>query len=220
MAVTGHYVAGRIRSSAIPYVKTYGECVLRDVVPVLTGLSYRASHFDSPQEAQDAGGVYFGTIYAIRQSTLNLFAVGLFHLVEQQLADLCGDDCFEVKPPGDTRVSDVAKWYLKHFGLKFESLPDWATIDELRLVANAVKHADGSAADQLRHVRPELLEAPGLRGMFPAGFGVDSSIRLPLAGHDLYVSEEVFRGYSEAANSFFESIALYFEQHGDEYYPN
>lgn len=42
MATTGHYVAWRVRVSAIPYVKAYGECALRDVVAAFGDLERRA----------------------------------------------------------------------------------------------------------------------------------------------------------------------------------
>jgi hypothetical protein len=37
---------------------------------------------------------------------------------------------------------------------------DWARIDELRLVANSVKHAEGPSAQQLRELRADLFQNP------------------------------------------------------------
>lgn len=242
MATTGHYVAWRVRVSAIPYLKAYGECVLRDVVGAFGDLERRADEVanaaferygaqpagenfdgdmgDFAERAQDEGIAFYQTMFAIRQSTLNLLAVGLFHLVEQRLADLCRDASFDVAPPGDTKIAVVASWYRDHFGLELSALPDWATTDELRLVANAVKHAEGGSAEELRNIRPQLFQHPAIRKLLPEeDFRIALPVDLPLAGEGLYVSEEFFRGYSEAASRFFESIANYFDQHGDAYYP-
>lgn len=236
-------MAWRVRVSAIPYVKAYGECVLRDVVPAFGNLETRANEVanaaferygaepagedfdgdmsDFAERAEDEGIDFYQTMFAIRQSTLNLFAVGLFHLVEQELADLCRDGAFDVAPPGDTKIAEVARWYGDHFGLDLSALSDWHTMDELRLVANTVKHAEGASSEQLRNIRPQLFQHPAVRELLPEeDFGAALPIQLPLAGESLYVSAEFFCGYSEAANRFFESIANYFEQHGDEYYPH
>lgn len=44
------------------------------------------------------------------------------------------------------------------------------------------------------------------------------TIRLPLAGEDIFVTTEVFSEFSEAANSWFAEIAEYFWAHKDEHY--
>lgn len=235
-------MAWRVRVFAIPYFKTYGECILRDVVAAFGDLERRADEvasaaferygaepvgedFDGDmgafaERAQDEGIDFYQTMFAIRQSTLNLLAVGLFHLVEQQLANLCRDGAFDIAPPIDTKFAVVERWYSDHFGLDLSALPDWATMDELRLVANTVKHAEGGSARELRNIRPRLFQHPAVRELLPEeDFRGRLPVHLPLAGENLYVSEEFFRGYSEAVNRFFESIANYFDQHADAYYP-
>ena len=93
---------------------------------------------------------------SVRQAMLNLLAAGLYHLAEQQLADSYRDASFHVDPPPDTNVGLVSDWYSAHFGLDLKTLPSWAVFDELRLVANAVKHAEGAATRQLRERRLEF----------------------------------------------------------------
>jgi len=90
----------------------------------------------------------------------------------------------------------------------------------MRLVANVVKHAEGRSAEDLRSIRPELLENPLARDLWPNEHTpFVEPVRMPLAGDDLYVTEELFRIYGEAANQFFADIATYFETHGNEFYP-
>lgn len=236
-------MAWRVRSSPAPYVKAYGECVLRDVLPAFSDLVKKAdkvAHAEfqrlgslpadensngdmsaAAEAAEEKGQVFYDTMVALRQSTLNLFAAGLFHLVEQQLADLCVDGAFEVLPPTDTKLSVVAEWYNRHFNLNLASLEVWPKIVELRLIANAVKHAEGGAAQRLRDLCPELFQHPSLRELFPdfPFMHTAPSLRLPLAGDDFYVTDERFSDYSEAANRLFELIAEYFEAHADDLYP-
>jgi hypothetical protein len=240
MATTGHYVAWRVRRSATPYVTAYGECVLRDVMAGFSNLEKRADEvanaaferygsepagddFDGDmsvfaERAEDEGIAFYETTFALRQATLNLFTAGLFHLLEQQLADLCRDASFDVAPPNDTRLAIVARWYGDHFQLQLEIFPEWTTINELRLIANSVKHAEGGSAEELRRIRPELFEHPSVPDLLNYSPPI-LPVRLPLAGNDLYVSEDAFRRYSQAATQFLVNIAAHFEAHGDEYYP-
>jgi len=155
----------------------------------------------------------------LRQAMLNLFAVGLFHLVEQELADLCRDASFDVEPPRDAKIEVVAEWYRNHFALDLSQLASWPTIDELRLVANASKHAEGSAARQLRERRPELFHSPVLREIHAEASFPAWPIFRPLAGEDFYVTPETLQQYVDEAVRFMSEVANYFEHHCDEYYP-
>jgi len=243
MSVKGRYMAWRVRSSPAPYVKAYGECVRRDVLPAFSDLVKKAhkvarAEFQrlgslpadenssgdmsaAADAAEEKGQVFYDTMIALRQTTLNLFAAGLFHLLEQQLADLCVDGAFEVPPPTDTKLSIVVEWYNRHFNLDLASLPVWTKIDELRLIANAVKHAEGGAAQRLRDLDPKLFQNPSLREVFPdfPFMHTALSLRLPLAGDNFYVTDERFSEYSEVANRMFELIAEFFEAHTENLYP-
>lgn len=97
---------------------------------------------------------------SLRQTMLNLLATGLFHLAEQQLAVLGQDAGFENRQPKSTTLEDVVKWYKSTLRLDLRSLSEWPLIDELRLVANTAKHAEGKSSDDLRILRPELFCDP------------------------------------------------------------
>lgn len=242
MPVTGLYMAHRVHHGAIPYLKAFGQYVTDYVEPVFANLAGRANAIAAlefkrlgeqnagedcdgdlsvaAETAQDKGQVFYDTMVSIRQTSLNLSAAGLFHLLEQQLADLCRDGAFETLPPRDTKLSDVETWYLKHFNLVLFNLSAWPKIQELRLVANAVKHGEGNSAARLRDMRPDLFQNPALRELsrnLPEIYTAPT-VRLPLAGEDIFVTSEVFSEFSEAANSFFAEIAEYFIAHEEEQY--
>ena len=93
--------------------------------------------------ALDEGISYFSLRFSIRQGVLNLFAVALYHTFEQQFQLGKMDD--ELKLRKITR----------------DDFPSWRVIkDELRLVANTVKHAEGPSAKQLFRKRPDLFKNP------------------------------------------------------------
>lgn len=242
MPVTGLYMAHRVHHSAIPYLKAFGQYVMEDVVPVFASLTERANAIaalefkrfgEQPagedcdgdmgvaaEAAQDKGQAFYDTMVAIRQTSLNLFAAGLFHLLEQQLADLCRDGAFEAAPPSDTKLSVVSTWYRKNFNLDLTNFPAWPKIEQLRLLANSVKHGEGSSAAELRAIRPDLFQNPDLCELFQdfPEIYTAQAVRLPLAGEDIFVTTEVFLEFSGAANSLFAEIAEYFVAHEDEHY--
>jgi hypothetical protein len=239
MAVTGHYMAWQVRTSAVHNTSAFVECILRDLLPAFGDIEKKSEaaadagfkRLGSRPAGEDCDGdmsslaetatekgiAFYETMTAIRQATLNLYAVGLFHLLEQCLAHLCCDRASHVSPPEDTNLKDVTKWIRKNFNFNFGASAYWKLIDELRLVAHTVKHAEGGSARQLRQRRPELFEHPISRQLWPKGgcCRVASPIHLPLAGADLYITEEQFREYGQAVICLMQEICEYFEAHKD-----
>ncbi|HLX00326.1 MAG TPA: hypothetical protein VKR82_16925 [Candidatus Acidoferrales bacterium] len=241
MAVEGLYMVWRMRLSPIPYVRAYGDFVLRDALLAFSEMEKRADavvnaeyeRLSSQSVGEDwdgdmsvfaeaaecKGQAFYETMYSLRQMTLNLFTAGLFHLIEQQLANLCQDASFDVPPPRDTNIAIVTDWYERHFHISIRTLGCWAMIEELRLVANVVKHAEGGSARELRNRREELFVPPSIRNSSSEIQRPAFPVAAPLAGDDLYVTEEVFQRYAEAANELMEEIAHFFDVQGAEYFP-
>jgi len=242
MIVSGEYMAHRIRQSIIPYVKAYAQWVLEDILPTFSGLPEKANsiasaefsrlgqrpaseNFDgdmsvAAEVAQEKGQAFYDIMVSIRQGSLNLFGAGLFHLLEQQLADLCRDGSFNVSPPKDTKLDVVQKWYLDNFNLNLSKLASWSKIDQLRLLANSVKHGEGGAVKKLRNLRPDIFQYPGASELLPENLNpyFVSNVRLPMAGEDIYVTTKIFDEFSQAALSFVEEISEHFVVHNDDQY--
>lgn len=111
-------MAWRVRASPLQLVRAYGEVVLHDLMPTFSNMNERAEQVAAQEyerlaelpagddwngdmgalaeAANDQGVEFYETLSSMRQSVLNLFAVGLFHLLEQQVADLCNDGAFAV----------------------------------------------------------------------------------------------------------------------------
>ena len=98
--------------------------------------------------------------------------------------------------------------------MDIKALDLWRKIDELRLVANAVKHAEGSGTNQLRVLRPELFSNPAYVNIFPdlGKRAIEDAmpISAPLSGEDFFVTEDILREYAESAEAFFGEIAACF----------
>jgi|GEM_PF-1292253 len=241
MAVAGSYISWRIREAVLPFVRVYGQWVDEHIIPMAgqleamadtveqetydelmsqpAGDDYSGDGSDEAEHAFDVGLSFYQNISDMYQGTLNLFSAGLFHVIEQQLADLTDDGAITVKR-SETTLEKVTKWYQQHFQVDLTQFPSWALIDELRLLANTTKHAEGKSARDLRTIHPELFQSPRLRNdpKFPTPvFHIPLS--RPLGGDGLYVTGNEFRHYHQAALDLFDWLKQHFERHGDEYYP-
>jgi hypothetical protein len=156
----------------------------------------------------------------LRQATINLLTAGLFHLLEQQLAKLCYDRAFrDCELGGEAKIGSIVRWYRQLFGLELEQLPQWSKIGELHSLANAVKHAEGSGAKQIRERRPEVFRNPQLDKMGLTRSLSDHPLRLPLAGDDLFVTEAMFSEYATTVLDFVKAIITHFQQNASAAYP-
>jgi hypothetical protein len=81
-------------------------------------------------------------------------------------------------------------------------------MDELRLVANSVKHGEGISMTDLRKIRPELFRDPCEEMLFPNRR--DDLVRRvvnPLSADEFFVTEELLKMYSAGAETFLREIA-------------
>ncbi len=162
------------------------------------------------EQARDAGVDRFLMLKSLRQALMNLFAVALHHLVEQQQLFLLRR---EMLPLGEQDQHALLKsrefiTRSRKSGVDVTTLNGWDNLEELRHVANAVKHAEGQAVALLRIRRPDLFVAPTIRQEDPeaswAGF---RKVYKPLFGEDLYVSCSDLDCYFRAALEFWSSYA-------------
>lgn len=240
MAVQGLYLGWRIRHTILPFIRTFGQWVDEHVIPLSTPLNAKAEAFkqevyqelmsrpvpedysgDAAEIAEyafDKGLSFYEQITAMYQATLNLFSAGLFHAIEQQLADLTRDGAIACEV-SDTKLEVVTKWYRRHFNVDLEQFPSWGVINELRLVANTTKHAEGGSADELRIMRPDLFQNPLIRTVDPGTPMLHTTLSLPLGGDGLYVTADDFRAYAKAATELFDWLVVQFERSGEQYFP-
>lgn len=156
---------------------------------------------DLAEQANDSAIAWYQTMCGVRQSLVNLHAVGLRHLFEQQLYDF-------VK---HARLSERAEANLKEdckavesLGCKLSGFSSWPKLEELRLLSNSIKHAEGRSSVQLKEIRPELFVDP-LVACLPIVGGPGPTIQ-PLAGEDVYLQEEHLEEYCSAIRDFWISV--------------
>lgn len=178
---------------------------------------------DIAETAANHGHEWYFDMNDMLQGMKNLFAVGLRHTFEQQFVEyyrrelLLPGEVKDIKAIGDfervvvPRVSEKLK---KISGINFKEFNTWQTLNELRLVANVVKHAEGSSAGELKHSNPKLFQHPLSEelGYPPLPADKISSIFRPLYGEGIYITEDDFERYAKAVEGFWEKMAEEFEK--------
>ena len=146
----------------------------------------------------------YGTLSGVRQGVLNLLAVGLYHLFEQQqlllLQTLTKD---ENKSPRS--VEKCLAECLAECGIESQKFMCANKLYELKVVANTIKHGKGGASGKLASLRPDLFQNPAFS---ESGHGeaVDSFFA-PLTG-DLYVSEGDLSEWCNATKAYWDELAV------------
>ena len=156
----------------------------------------------------------YETMFGVRQGVLNLLAVGLYHLFEQQQLFFLRRGLLSRGEDGPLKVAELEK-RLGECGVEYQSLSCAGKLHELRTAANAIKHAKGRAGDKLAKLRPDLFNEPG------SGNDAESSpaavwaqqraqhlLYTPLAGDGLYVSERDLSEWCDAAIAFWEELSV------------
>jgi hypothetical protein len=168
---------------------------------------------DIAEQAHNAALDYYLPMADIKQGLINLYPVGLYHLLEQQLLMFFSQ---ELAAPGEvaTALGAVQKKLTDRFGISLEKFTSWPQVEELRLLANCVKHADTSrrsktgrggarmkeaSCESLRRKRPEWFSVigPPLRGV---------PVTQPLFGDGIYLEEKTLWYLTDAAKAFWTEL--------------
>lgn len=173
------------------------------------------------EKAQEAGIEYYQTMDATRQGILNMFAAACYHLFEQQLflfyrrglLNLDEERKFNAKLSKGLLKIETVRDRLLASGIDTRKFVNWGMLyDELRLVANVVKHADGWSSQELKSHNPDLFfrVEPGPR----IGSVDKKPVYQPLFGEGLYITIEVFRSYTNAVTDFWRELSSAIENQG------
>ena len=154
---------------------------------------------DFADKAMEAGVSHCELMYGFRQGMLNLFAAALYHAFEQQIIFFHRKNILSLyedaeNDPKKFRLT-VFQSRLKEYGIDVKKFSSWSKIDELRLVANTVKHAEGPSSYKLHKIRPDMFNNPLLSQVSPFLSQGSDRVFQPLVGDDLYVSLQDIKNY-------------------------
>lgn len=117
----------------------------------------------------------------------------------------------EVLHPGDRNNSRLLT--LKDFQQRLLALQvdlnqfnSWPKLTVFRYLANAIKHAEGPAAVELKQLRPAWFIYPAFRNDEMSGLLGTTSLYEPLASEDLFIDVEDLDPLVEAASEFWQEL--------------
>ena len=169
------------------------------------------------ESAFEAGYEHYSGMSAVRQALINSFAPLLYHTWEQQLLAFHRKEVLHPREELDNRLLQMKVLQKRLLDKRFDitALSTWSTIDELRLVANTVKHADGESADQLKARQPKFFDpqhASGKIAHIPLRY--TPRVYRPMSGEDLYLTLDDLQTYGRATINFWDQFANGLEQAG------
>lgn len=151
---------------------------------------------DIAEDAEQAGVLHHILLNGIRQGMLNLFAVALYHAFEQQSMLFHRKELLHPWEENNMALLKQQELYSRLFqcGINVMKFKSWNKLEELRQLANSVKHAQGNSAIKLHANRPELFKNPDSKN--PSfGHTQDPQVFQPLTGEDLYVTLGDIKNY-------------------------
>ena len=202
------------RSTCVSYVEAFARCLTEKLLPAFNNAEEEAKQIEeaeyqrlndlpgngevAPDEiaetAFEKGLFWYTSMVQMRQALINMFAVGLYHLFEQQLKFSFSRDLEEL---GKKKSLEKV---LEDNGFETKNFQSWPKINELRLIANTAKHAEGKSSKDLKTICPELFEKP-----LPEDDDCPldpGPVYRPLFGEQFYVTKETFEKYVEALKCF------------------
>jgi hypothetical protein len=161
------------------------------------------------EAVRDAGVDHYMLLDGLRQGSVNLFAASIHHAFEQQLLMFLRRELLEPFERNNSKLFaiGVVRARLQTYGIDLYQFCMWPEIDELRLVANVVKHADGESAKRLHQLRPDYFRQSGFPGLGEWELRWDPHVFQPLIGRDLYVQSKDVRLYLNSLIEFWRQFA-------------
>lgn len=169
--------------------------------------------------AMEEGIAYEHRLTAMRQAALNMLAMTLYHLFEQQQRYFLDREPHEgpKQPPSQTEKEWDERMAV--YGINCASFSCARSLTELKEVANAIKHSKGRASRELLEMRPELFTSEALRRVsseadLPSQVRVVANIAgAPLAGQYIFVTEEHVGEWCDAVAAYWTTLGAIVDEY-------
>ena len=157
------------------------------------------------ENATEIGIEYYGKYSLMRYNTLAMWISMLYQFWEQQIRKFLYDEeshCFniEFKKFCTSGINDIKEEF-KYHNINIEKLSCWASINELRLVCNTLKHGNGGSAQELKNISPRFFIREGLEE-----FDLLSMYNTTLLEETLNINEQDFYNYCDVLIEFWNEL--------------
>lgn len=167
---------------------------------------------DFVEVAWEKGLEYYQGLSLIRYNTKLMWISTMYQFWEQQVRKFLYEEITRFHKIYDKMnneitfkkfcsrgIADIKKVFLD-FDLNLESLNMWSDIDELRLLANVIKHGDGGSASQLEQRKPSIFKSQ------ISNTNLLELYKSTLTEVVLNIDDSDFIRYGEALISFWEQL--------------
>lgn len=215
----------RFLNDFIPAVRRVEDTFLNRILPTFSTIDSESEAFaerlwgdamsqpyygDGPDEADIADAVrdaeisYYLGLKGMEQGILNCCALFLYHLHEQQLMTFHRQEllCWRNKDNSSLFNHKEVQKQLKLANVDIQKFSVWPKLEELRCLANTIKHGEGKSSQELLAIAPHLFLSPALTGAAIQGIAMSGRVYAPLIGDDIYVNQQEISEYANAIEGF------------------
>jgi hypothetical protein len=231
--------ANYIRNKILPEAQAFGKVLEERILPAFEVIEEEAECIsdeewkrlgqiygedadpgDLAEAAQEAGIDHYTMMKNLEQGIINLFAVAAYHLFEQQLYVIHRRELLSQAEENNAKffTHEEVINRLNGYGIDLRNFQAWPKLQELRLITNTVKHADGWSASELKKLKPEMFSPrdPIFQKMPRLSPKTPLPVYQPLFGQDFYLTPEEFGHYVGSIIDFWQEIASVLESQGQE----
>lgn len=193
-----------MRNVFIYEIDLFANCLADKVIPCFDSLEEESKNIADEDEAIN----YYVMMKNVLQGIINMFTTGLYHIFEQQLFFFHRKELLSPDEEDNTNLLKIEEVTVRlaNNGIDIKKFKSWKKIDELRLVANTVKHADGRSSEELKKLRPNLFWRPNFVDGFDSQKLPPTSVYKPLMGEDLYITQQEFMSYVKTVKDFWNEM--------------
>lgn len=211
----------RFRNDFIPAIRRVETVFLERIQPTFSSIDAESEKLESqlweeamtqpyyddcPDEGQISDSVrdiaiaHYQGLKGMEQGLLNCCALFLYHLFEQHLMIFLRQELLDWRDQDESQLythKEVHK-QLNKAKIDLTKFNVWPKIEELKHLANTIKHGEGKSSGELAKVAPHFFELPGLGNSWP----ITGRVYAPLLGEDIRVQPSHIREYSNILEQF------------------
>lgn len=211
----------RFRNDFIPAIRRVEEVFLQRLQPTFFSLEAESEKLESDlwqkamaqpcygdgcdegemaESVRDAAVSHYLGLKAMEQGLLNCCALFLYHLYEQHLMLFLRQELLDWRGKDNKKLytHEQVRIRLKLANVDITTFGAWPKLEELRLLANTIKHGEGKSSEELLHIAPHLFELAGLSNSLP----ISGRVYTPLLGEDICVRPTHISEYADSLEQF------------------
>jgi len=159
---------------------------------------------DIAEAVQEAGISHYMGLKGMEQGLLNCCALFLYHLYEQHLMIFHRQELLDWRQQHNSALFTHKEIHnrLNLANVDIKTFSVWPKLEELRCLANTIKHGEGKSSQELLAIAPHFFVSPTLKGSPLYEVASSGRVFSPLVGDDIFVTPQLIGEYANAIEGF------------------